>query len=73
MEVGGGEVYFKFLRVYHAEIISHLQMLTNNQSDRILVLSSAIEKKNLRKDLSFMAKERKRKEERKGSWEYKGN
>lgn len=65
MEVGGGEAYFKFLLVYHAEIISHLRMLTNNQSDRILVLSSAIGKRNLRKDLSFMGKDRRRKEERK--------
>jgi hypothetical protein len=40
----GGEVHFKFFVVCHVKFLSHLQMLTNNQEERILVSSSVIKK-----------------------------
>lgn len=49
-------------------------MLTNNQKERILTLSSATDKRKLRKDLFFIKKERRRKEKRTGKKEnLKGN
>lgn len=69
---GGGEVDFKFLVVYHAKILSHVQMLTNNQEQRILVISSGIEKQQLRKGLSFIGEGRGEKGEKdRGEREFK--
>lgn len=68
----GGEAYFKFLLVYHAETLSHLQMLTNNQKERILALSSAADKE-LRKGSVLYGERKERKEKDRVVGNLKGN
>lgn len=67
-----GEAYFKFLLVYHAETLSHLQMLTNNQKERILALSSAADKE-LRKGSVLYGERKERKEKDRVVGNLKGN